>query len=126
MPPTQPLWAEACKYASDVVNMTASVRYKPDMHSPNRKFHGRAQFAPLLPFLKPGFCHVRRALKSGLKAEACFYLNGENHHSADRGKILLVSGWASYLRDFTWGTPWETVCGRTTSGREELLECTHW
>ena len=34
MPPTQPLWAESCKYASDVTNMTARVRDKPDMYSP--------------------------------------------------------------------------------------------
>ena len=58
MPPTQPLWAEACKYASDVINMTAWVRDKPDMHLPYRKFHGRPPFARLLPFLKPGFHHV--------------------------------------------------------------------
>ena len=41
MPPTQPLWAEACKHATDVINMTARVRDKPDMHSPHLKFHGR-------------------------------------------------------------------------------------
>ena len=76
MPPTRPLWAEACKYASDVINMTARVRDKPDMHSPNRTFHGRLPFARLLPFLKPGFHHVRRTRKSEPKAEACFYLNG--------------------------------------------------
>ena len=51
MPPTQPLWAEACKYASDVINMTARAKEKPDMHSPYRTFHGRPPFARLLPFL---------------------------------------------------------------------------
>ena len=34
MPPMQPLWAEACTYASNVINMTARFRDKPDMHSP--------------------------------------------------------------------------------------------
>ena len=105
LPPTQPLWAEACMYASDVINMTARVGDKPDMFSPYRKFHGRAPFARLLPFLKPGFHHVRRTLKSEPKAEACFYLNGGNHHSADCCKILLVSGRKSYSRDVTWEHP---------------------
>ena len=82
MPPMQPLWAEACKYASDVINMTARVRDKPDMHSPYRRFYGRALFARLLPFLNPGFHHAR-TLKARPKGEARFYLNSRNHHSAD-------------------------------------------
>ena len=101
MPPTQPLWAEACKYASDVINMTARVRDMPDMHSLNRKFHGRPPFARLLPFLKSGFHHARRTLKSEPKAEACVYLNGGNNHSADCCKILLMSGRTSYSCDVT-------------------------
>ena len=55
MPPMQPLCAEACKYARDVINITTTVRDKPDMHSPYRKFHGRMPFARLLPLLRPGF-----------------------------------------------------------------------
>ena len=54
LPSTGPLWAEARNY-----DMTARVRDKPDMHSPYRKFHGRALFARLLPFLKPGFHHEK-------------------------------------------------------------------
>ena len=63
-PPTQPLWAEACTYASDVINMTARVRDKPDMHSSYRTFHGRPPFTWLVSFLIPGFHHVRTTLKS--------------------------------------------------------------
>ena len=111
LPPTQPLWTEACMYASDVINMTARVGDKPDMFSPYRKFHGRAPFARLLPFLKPGFHHVRKTLKSEPKAEACFYLNGGNHHSADCCKILLVSGRRSYSRDVTWEHPRKPFIG---------------
>ena len=33
MPPTQPLRDEACKYASDVIIMTARVKDKSDMYS---------------------------------------------------------------------------------------------
>ena len=111
MPPTQPLWAKVCKYASDVINMTARVRDKPDMHSPYRKLHGRPPFARLLPFLKPGFHHVRRTLESELKAEACFYLNGGDNHSADCYNILLMSGRASYSRDVTWEHPRKSFVG---------------
>ena len=111
MTPTQPLWAEACKYASDVINITARVTDKPGMHSPYRKFHGRPPFARLLPFLKPGFHHVRRTLKSEPKAEACFYLNGGNNHSANCCKILLLSGRTSYSRDVTWEHPRKSFVG---------------
>ena len=111
MPPTQPLWAEACKYASDVINMTARVRDKPDMHSPYSKFHGRPPFARLLPFLKPGFHHVRRTLRSAPMAEACFYLNVGNNHSADCCKILLMSGCTSYSHDVTWEHPSKSFVG---------------
>ena len=58
LPPTQRLWAEACMYASDVINMTARVGDKPDMLSPRRKVHGRAPFARLLPFLKLSLIHI--------------------------------------------------------------------
>ena len=40
MPPTEPFWSEACKYASNVLNMTAAVKDNPDMHSRYRKFYG--------------------------------------------------------------------------------------
>ena len=100
-PPTQPLWAGACKYASGVINMTARIRDKPDMHSPQRKFHGRPPFARLLPFLKLVFQYVRGTLKSEPKAEAWFYLNGGNNHLADCCKTLLFFGRASYSSDVT-------------------------
>ena len=70
MPPTQPLWAKAFKYGSYVINIMERVRDKPDVQSPYRMFHGREPFARLLSFLKPGFHHVRRALKSKPNAEA--------------------------------------------------------
>ena len=71
-------------HASDVINMTARLRDKPDMRSWYRKFYGRAPFARLFPFLQPGFHHaIRRTLKTEPKAETCF----GNHHSADCSKI---------------------------------------
>ena len=111
MPPTQLLWDETCKYASDAINMTARVRDKPDMLSPYRTFNGRPPFARLLPFLKPGFHHVRRTLKSEPQAEACVYLNSGNNHSSDCCKILLISGCTSYSRDVTWEHPRKSFVG---------------
>ena len=46
------------------------------MHSPYRTFYGRVPFPRLLPFPKPGFCHVRGALKTEPKAGSYYYLNG--------------------------------------------------
>ncbi|CAM9987322.1 unnamed protein product, partial [Laminaria digitata] len=42
LPATGPLWAEACHHASDVINMTARVKDKPDMLSPFQTFYCRA------------------------------------------------------------------------------------
>ena len=110
LPPTGPLWTEACKYGCDVLNMAVRVREKPDMYSPYRKFYGRAPFARLLPLLKAGFHHVKRTLKSEPKEEACFSLNGGNNHSHDCYKIVLSSDRTSYSRDVTWEHPEEAVC----------------
>lgn len=41
LPPTGPLWAEACAYASDVLNMTVKVKDTLDMLSPCQKRYGR-------------------------------------------------------------------------------------
>lgn len=71
LPPIRRPWAEACTYAADVLNMTARARDKPDMLPPHHKRYCRAPFPRLLPFLKPGFHHVSRTLKSEANAQAC-------------------------------------------------------
>ena len=109
LPSTGPLWAEACKYTCD--GKLASVTDKLDMHTPYRKLHGRASFARLLPFVKPGSHHVKRTLKSEPKAKACFYLNGGNNHSQDRRKILISFGRTSSSRDVAWEHPRKPFLG---------------
>ena len=79
----RPLWAEVCVHANDAINVSARVSDKPDMFSPYQKLYGRAPFPRLLPFLKPGFHHVKRALKSERKAQACFFLNSGSNHPRD-------------------------------------------
>ena len=69
LPPTGPLCAEAFHHACDVINMTTRVREKPDMYSPHRTFYGRAPFARLLPFQKPGF-HVKKDSEVGARGES--------------------------------------------------------
>lgn len=66
--------------------MTAGVKDKPDMFLS----YGRASFARLLPFLKPGFHHVRKQKqKPQPKAQACFYLSSESNHAQECVKVLL-------------------------------------
>ena len=89
MPPNGPLWAEACSYASDVLNMTARGRDRPDMLSSYQTLYGRAPFPRLLPFMNPGFHHVERTHKAEPKAEACFYLNIGSNQGTYCCKILL-------------------------------------
>ena len=55
-------------HASDAINVSARVSDKPGMLLPYLKLDGRAPFPRLLPFPKPGFHHVKRALKSEPKA----------------------------------------------------------
>ena len=117
LPPTGPLWAEACHYASDVTNMTARVKDKPDMLSPYRDFYGRAPFVRLLQFLKPGFRHVSRTETSKPKAQPCFYLSSGSNHAQDCCKVLLPNGYTSYTRDVAWEHPRKPFVGLLPAGR---------
>ena len=95
LPPTGALWEEAYHHASDVINMTARVKDKPDMLSPFQKLYGIAPFVRLLPFQQAGFHHVRRPLNSEPKAELCFYLSSGSNYAQDCCKILVQSGFKS-------------------------------
>ena len=41
LPPTGPLWAEACVHASDAINVSARMSDKPGVLSPYQKLYGR-------------------------------------------------------------------------------------
>ena len=77
-------------HASDAINVSARVSDRPGMLSPYQKLYGRAPFPRLLPFLKPGFYHVKRTLKSEPKAQVCFFLNSGNTHPSDCCKVFCV------------------------------------
>ena len=63
LPSTGPL----CVHESDAINVSVRVSDKPDTLSPFRKLYGRAPSPRLLPFPKPGFHHLKRALESEMK-----------------------------------------------------------
>ena len=125
LPTTGPLWAEACVHTSDAINVSARVSDKPGMLSPCQKLYGRAPFPRLLPFLKPGFHLVKRALKSEPKTQVCFFLNSGSNRSRDSCKVLLVSGRRSYTRDVTLEHPREAFAGLlpATWGKDTPATC---
>ena len=98
-------------HASDAIHVSARVSDRPGMLSPYQKLYGKAPFPRLLPFLKPGFYHATRTLKSESKAQVCFFLNIGSNHPRDCCKVLLVSGRRSYTRDVTWEHPREAFAG---------------
>ena len=44
------------------------------------RVYGTVSPLSMVPFLKPGYCRVRRDSKAEPKAEMCFYLNGGSNH----------------------------------------------
>ena len=59
----------------------------------------------MLPFLRPGYCRVRRNNQAEPKAEQCFYLSGGTRRPADSLKVIMSSGAITYTRDLTWEHP---------------------
>ena len=70
-PATVSLWAEACFWANDALNRSATEA-NPGRASPWRRFYGEAPPLSMLPFLKPGCCRVRRDSKAASEAEIWF------------------------------------------------------
>lgn len=105
-PATASLWAEACFWANDALNRSATEA-NPGRASPWSRFYGEAPPLSMLPFLKPGYCRVRRDSKAAPKAEICFYLNGGSNHPSSSFKVKLPSGAVVYTRDVTWAHPRE-------------------
>lgn len=53
----------------DTLSITARVGDEQDKLSPYQKFHDKAPFLRLLPFLTPGLHRVQRTWKSEAKAQ---------------------------------------------------------
>ena len=65
------------------------VSVKPDLLSPFLTLCGGAPFPRFLPFFKPGFHHVKRALESEPKKQACFFLSSGSNHPRGASCVLL-------------------------------------
>ena len=70
-PTTASLWVEACFWANDVLNRSATEA-NPGRTSPWSRFYGEAPPLSMLPFLKPGYCRVRRIARQHLKLRYAF------------------------------------------------------
>ena len=101
LPSTESLWAEAYRWACDSINRTASSA-NPDWKSPHEMWHGTTASLKLMPFLKPGFCKVRRANKSENKAQECFYLGPPSDCPADAMRMFTRHRYVITLRNVTW------------------------
>ena len=87
LPATESLWAEASHWACDALNRTATSA-NPANKSPYEMWYGEPPPVVLLPFLKPGYCKVKRRNKSQPKAEECFYLGPAPNHPRDAVRVL--------------------------------------
>ena len=67
------LWAEQANWACHVLNCTA-ISANPGKKTQHETWHGSPPENNLLPFLKTGFCKVRRTDKLQRKAQICWYL----------------------------------------------------
>ena len=75
IPSTGRLWAEACFWATEVLNKSSSTA-NPGKRTPHELFYGVVPKLRMLPFLRRGYCRVRFDNKAKPKAEKCFYLSG--------------------------------------------------
>ena len=101
LPSTGRLWTEACFWACERLNRSATTA-NPGNCSPHELFFGVTPKLRMLPFLRPGYCRVRRDNKAEPKAQRCFYLSGGSKHPADSLKVVLPSGAITYTRDLAW------------------------
>ena len=55
-----------------------------------------------LPFLKPGYCKIKRENKSQPKAQECFYLGPATNHPRDAVRVLTKHRTLLITRHVTW------------------------
>ena len=103
LPATESLWAEATHWACDALNRTATSA-NPANKSPYEMWCGKPPPVVLLPFLKPGYCKVKRKNKSQPKAQECFYLDHAANLPRDAVRVqtkhrtLRITGHVSWQR----------------------------
>ena len=65
-------------------------------------WYGKLPPVVLLPFLKPGYCKVRRKNKSQPKAQEWFYLGSAPNHPRDAVRVLTKHRTLRITRHVTW------------------------
>ena len=90
LPSTGRLWAEACFWATELNKSSSTAN--PGKRTPHELFYGVVPKLQMLPFLRSGYCRVRRDNKAEQKAEKCFYLSGGTRRPADSLKVIISSG----------------------------------
>ena len=101
LPATGSLWAEASHWACDALNRTAASA-NPANKSPYEMWYGNPPPVVLLPFLKPGYCKVKREIKSQAKVQECFYLGPAPNHPRDAVRVLTKHRTLLVARHATW------------------------
>ena len=101
LPATESLWAEASHWACDALNRTATPA-KSANKSPNEMWYGNPPLVVLLPFLKPGYCKVKRKNKSQPKAQEWVYLGPAPNYPRDAVRVLTKHRTLRIKRHVTW------------------------
>ena len=101
LPATESLWAEASHWACDALNRAATSA-DPRNKSPYEMWCGTPPPVVLLPFLKPGYCNVKRENKSQAQGQECFYLGPPPNYPRDSVRVLTTHPTVLLTRHITW------------------------
>ena len=95
LPATESLLAEASHWACDALNRIATPA-NPSNKSLYEMWCGKIPPAVLLPFLKPGYCKVKREDTSQAKVQESFYVVPAPNHSRDVVRVLTKHPYSAY------------------------------
>ena len=101
LPAAESLWAEASHWTCDALNRTATSA-NPENKSPYDMWYGNPPTVVIIPFLKPGYCKVKRENKSQAKAQEWFYLGTAPNYPRDSVQVLTRHHTVLVTRHTTW------------------------
>ena len=100
MPASESLWTDVSHWAFDELNRKVPSA-NPRNTSPYEMRYGNPPPVVLPPFLKPGYCKVRRENKSQAKVQVCVYL-GPASNPRDSVRVLTLHRTVLNTRHLTW------------------------
>ena len=101
LPATESLWAEASNWACDALKRTATSA-NPASKLPYEMWYGNPRPVVLLHCLKPGYCKVRRKIKSQAKAQEYYYLGPASNNPRDAVRVLTKHRTLLITSHVTW------------------------